>query len=72
MKEKIFCGGNFCVKSQRKRCKVCNIYVCGMCSIPSEGKYMCPECGFKNELKYGLEVWHSFFKTGDKNDKEKS
>jgi len=43
-----------------------------MCSIPSEGKYMCPECGFKNELKYGLEVWHSFFKTGDKNDKEKS
>jgi hypothetical protein len=53
--KKVFCYNLFCIKRDRKKCMICDIYVCGICSIPINKKNYCANCGLEKSIKMGLE-----------------
>lgn len=54
MNKKIYCGGLFCRKSDRKKCVKCGVWVCGGCRVKIKNKIYCLDCGLIPFLKDDL------------------
>jgi hypothetical protein len=54
MKQKVFCGGYFCRKLDRRKCYICKVYVCGGCSLTINKKYYCIDCGIDKYIDLGI------------------